>query len=108
VQRTGHGQYVETHWGSHYHTFLMGRPIAGPQGGNFCPLGRETGIEQVVWRDDWMYLERGGMVAAPTVTAPVDVAPAAPEAVRRSRNITVMMRRQLWILRLIPIKRRRV
>ena len=84
VQRTGHGQYVETHWGSHYHTFLMGRPIAGPQGGNFCPLGRETGIEQVVWRDDWMYLERGGMVAAPTVTAPVDVAPAAPEAVRRT------------------------
>lgn len=81
AQRTGHGQYVETHWGDCFHTFLMGRPIAGPQGGQFCPLGRETGIDRVVWKDDWLYLERGGQVAGATVTPPVDVARHAPVAV---------------------------
>jgi xylan 1,4-beta-xylosidase len=81
IQRTGHGQYIETHWGDHYHTFLMGRPIAGPNGKPFCAMGRETGIDRVIWRDDWMYLERGGMVAGETVAAPIDVMPNPPRAV---------------------------
>jgi xylan 1,4-beta-xylosidase len=81
IQRTGHGQYVETHWGAHYHTFLMGRPLPGP----FCPMGRETGIEEVEWRDDWLYLKHGGLVARQEVPAPVDVTP----------NETVPMRRRL-------------
>lgn len=59
LQRVGHGQYVETPEGEIYHTFLCGRPIPGPDGtGHFCPLGRETGIERCVWKDDgWLYLE---------------------------------------------------
>ena len=79
IQRTGHGQYVETHWGAQYHTFLMGRPLPGP----FCPMGRETGIEEVVWRDDWLYLAAGGMVPREQVPAPVDVPPRPDIAVRR-------------------------
>ena len=79
IQRTGHGQYVETHWGKHYHTFLMGRP----QDGRFCPMGRETGIEEVVWRDDWLYLAAGGMVPRVEVPSPVDVDPAPVTATRR-------------------------
>ncbi|WP_413719647.1 glycoside hydrolase family 43 protein [Silicimonas sp. MF1-12-2] len=64
VQRTGHGQYVEGPDGSHWHTYLMGRPIAGKDGkGRFCPLGRETGIARVVWQDDWLWLEDGGLLA---------------------------------------------
>ena len=58
IQRTGHGQYVETPDGQGFHTFLMGRPLPG----RYCPMGRETGIERVVWRDDWLYLEAGGLV----------------------------------------------
>lgn len=79
IQRTGHGQYVETHWGSHYHTFLMGRPMPGP----FCPMGRETGIEEVEWRDDWLYLKAGGMVARDVVPAPVAVERLRAKAVER-------------------------
>lgn len=79
IQRTGHGQYVETHWGAHYHTFLMGRPLPGP----FCPMGRETGIEEVEWRDGWLYLKHGGLVAREQVPAGVDVEPAATVSVRR-------------------------
>lgn len=82
IQRTGHGQYVETHWGSHSHTFLMGRPMQGPHG-PFCALGRETGIAEVVWRDDWLYLKDGGMVPPQEVAAPVDVAPRPIEPVHR-------------------------
>lgn len=80
VQRTGHGQYVESHWGGHYHSFLMGRPL---QPGPFCPMGRETGIEEVVWRDGWLYLKSGGMVARQEVPAPLDVPPPPRKDVRR-------------------------
>jgi xylan 1,4-beta-xylosidase len=73
IQRTGHGQYVEAADGSHWHTFLMGRPISNLAGeGRFCPLGRETGIERCVWRDDWLYLEGGGLLPR------VEVPSAAP------------------------------
>lgn len=79
IQRVGHGQYVEAPDGHGWHTFLMGRPISGPDGsGRFCPLGRETGIERVVWRDDWMYLEAGGQVPRVELPSPTDATPPAP------------------------------
>ncbi|MDT1985938.1 MAG: glycoside hydrolase family 43 protein [Planktomarina sp.] len=68
IQRTGHGQYVETPDGEFYHTFLMGRPITDGSGeGRFCPMGRETGIEKCVWKDGWLYLEHGGELVRETV-----------------------------------------
>ena len=79
IQRTGHGQYVETPDGQGYHTFLMGRPIAGPDGtGRFCPLGRETGIERVVWRDDWLWLEDGGMLPRVALPGPSNASAPLP------------------------------
>ncbi len=77
IQRTGHGQYVETHWGDIYHSFLMGRPISdrpapgSPASKYFCPLGRESGLERCVWKDDdWLYLEHGGQLARQSVPSP--------------------------------------
>ncbi|QQA43755.1 glycoside hydrolase family 43 protein [Pelagovum pacificum] len=82
IQRTGHGQYVETHWGDHYHSFLMGRPMPGRDGtGRYCPMGRETGLEKVVWKDGWLWLEEGGTVPRTEVPAPVDVAPEPEVAI---------------------------
>lgn len=79
IQRTGHGQIVETHWGETYHTFLMGRPLPG----RFCPMGRETGIERCVWGDDdWLYLQAGGRLARLEVPSPTDAMPA-PETASR-------------------------
>ena len=74
IQRTGHGQYVEGPDGQGWHTFLMGRPIQGPDGSNgrFCPLGRETGIERVVWSDDWLYLEAGGQLPRVELPGPTE------------------------------------
>ena len=69
IQRTGHGQYVEAPDGAVYHTFLMGRPLTDASGeGRYCPMGRETGVERCVWRDDWLYLEAGGLL--PRVDVP--------------------------------------
>ncbi len=61
LQRVGHGQYVEAADGTAWHTFLMGRPITGI-GTRNCPMGRETGIAQCVWKDDWLYLKDGGLL----------------------------------------------
>ena len=81
IQKTGHGQYVETHDGQFYHTFLMGRPIPGPDGtGRFCPLGRETGIERVVWGgDNWLYLEQGGQLVRETLPGLANVEQISPQ-----------------------------
>ncbi|MGI9391068.1 MAG: glycoside hydrolase family 43 protein [Boseongicola sp.] len=85
IQRTGHGQYIETHWGGCYHTFLMGRPIAGADGmGRFCPLGRETGIERVIWGDDdWLYAESGSSFPRMDVPSPTDAHPSEPQPTPR-------------------------
>jgi xylan 1,4-beta-xylosidase len=80
IQRAGHGQYVEGLDGRHWHTFLMGRPIRH-DGRLYCPLGRETGLEEVVWRDGWLYLAGGGQV--PRTKVPADTEPDVPgKAVR--------------------------
>ncbi len=76
IQRAGHGQYVEGHDGRHWHTFLMGRPIRSG-GRAWCPLGRETGIEEVEWRDGWLWLKGGGQVPRTAVPAPAEPATAA-------------------------------
>ncbi len=69
LQRTGHGQYVETPAGESYHTYLCSRPI---QGVGRSPLGRETGIEKCVWSDDgWLRTQSG------TQTARLEVEPPA-------------------------------
>jgi len=69
LQRTGHGQYVEAADGSAWHTFLMGRPIAGNQVRN-CPLGRETGLAPCVWKEDWLYLQTNDLLPAESFDGP--------------------------------------
>ncbi|QDY68464.1 glycoside hydrolase family 43 protein [Qingshengfaniella alkalisoli] len=78
LQRSGHGQIVETPDGQVYHTHLCTRPIKGMKR---SPLGRETAIQKCEWRDDdWLYLVDGGHKPA------VDVIPPDPSVVRRERQ----------------------
>lgn len=78
IQRVGHGQYVMGHDGRHWHSFLMGRPLQTAEG-RFCPLGRETGLEEVEWRDDWLWLKAGGMVPREEVSSDATPVPAASQ-----------------------------
>ena len=65
LQKSGHASLIETQHGDWYITFLVGRPLTTH--GN-CPLGRETAIEEIEWRNDWPYLRSGSSL--PRVTIP--------------------------------------
>ncbi|MBN8503985.1 MAG: glycoside hydrolase family 43 protein [Burkholderiales bacterium] len=70
LQRAGHGQLVKMPDGSSYHTHLCGRPLKTPAGPR-CPMGRETALQRVEWREDgWLYLAHGDQVPAVDVPAP--------------------------------------
>ncbi|MEM7301720.1 MAG: glycoside hydrolase family 43 protein [Pseudomonadota bacterium] len=71
LQRSGHGQIVETPDGQTYHTHLCSRPVPDTKR---SPLGRETAIQKCVWRDDdWLYLQNGGVVPSVEVEPPQSV-----------------------------------
>jgi xylan 1,4-beta-xylosidase len=64
LQKAGHGSIVETHTGEWFLTYLVGRPLPkedqpllDPRG--FCPLGRETAIARLEWKNDWPYVVGG-------------------------------------------------
>jgi xylan 1,4-beta-xylosidase len=68
LQRSGHGQIVETPEGEFYHTHLTSRPLPGVRR---SPLGRETAIQKCIWGEDgWLRLAHGGQVPAVEVPAP--------------------------------------
>lgn len=67
IQKTGHGGFIELQNGQWYTTFLCARPLT--QRGR-CTTGRETGLEQIEWRDDWPYLAHDSKVAREFVPAP--------------------------------------
>lgn len=56
LQKSGHGDFVETQNGEWYMVHLCGRPVGETKR---CPLGRETAIQKVVWKNEWPYLENG-------------------------------------------------
>jgi xylan 1,4-beta-xylosidase len=72
LQRTGHGDLVETPDGETWMAYLCGRPLPAS---NRCVLGRETAIQRMEWgADGWL------RCAEPT---PVAANPAPVEALDR-------------------------
>lgn len=63
LQKAGHGNICESPDGRWWVAFLCGRPLNQHMN---CPLGRETGINEVVWKNDWPYLKDGGLIPTPT------------------------------------------
>ena len=79
LQKAGHASIVHTHTDEWYLAHLMGRPLvgdgkSGEAGGRngeinetqrelmnrgYCPLGRETSIQKLEWKDDWPYVVGG-------------------------------------------------
>ena len=60
LQKTGHGSIVQAKDGRWWFAFLCGRPLEGTE---YCPLGRETSINEIVWENDWPYLKNRTQVA---------------------------------------------
>ncbi len=87
LQRTGHGQYVETQDGTPYHTFLCTRPLPCA---NKSPMGRETGIARCKWGDDdWLYLAQDGMVP-PAIEVTPDLPPHRFEPESDTHDFTAL------------------
>ena len=62
LQRSGHGDWVETQNGEIYIVHLSGRPLNlhGRCHQKRCPMGRETAIQRGMWTDDgWLRLANG-------------------------------------------------
>jgi xylan 1,4-beta-xylosidase len=93
LQKCGHASFVHTHTGEWYLVHLTGRPlptdrsfdneqrgydsVTGKQLSNiaprgYCPLGRETAIQKLQWRDGWPYVV-GGKEGSMTVDAPYNI-----------------------------------
>jgi xylan 1,4-beta-xylosidase len=58
VQKTGHTSWCQGPDGRWFLAFLCGRPVDGKH----CVLGRETGINELVWKDDWPYLKNNTLL----------------------------------------------
>ncbi|HTR00689.1 MAG TPA: glycoside hydrolase family 43 protein [Candidatus Acidoferrum sp.] len=73
LQRSGHGDWVETQHGEIYIVHLSGRPITAKKR---CPHGRETAIQKGYWSDDgWLRIHHGGNQPELTVQPPKGLAP---------------------------------
>lgn len=62
LQRSGHGDFVETPKGEVYIVHLCGRPLSlhSSSDQQRCTLGRETAIQKAYWTDDgWLRLANG-------------------------------------------------
>jgi len=54
LQKAGHASLIETQFGDWYIVYLLGRPLTAR---GRCVLGRETGIEEIIWENGWPYLK---------------------------------------------------
>jgi xylan 1,4-beta-xylosidase len=82
LQRTGHGDLVETPTGETWMVYLCGRPL--PVSGR-CVLGRETAIQPMRWGEDgWLRTLDGD--ASPALVVEDGTASAASEP-RRERSV---------------------
>jgi xylan 1,4-beta-xylosidase len=57
LQKAGHGSLTKGHNGKWYLAHLCARPVGEDR---LCILGRETALEEVVWKDGWLRLANGG------------------------------------------------
>ncbi|ALX50001.1 glycoside hydrolase family 43 protein [Lentibacillus amyloliquefaciens] len=65
LQKAGHASIVKTHTDEWFLVHLTGRPLPkedqplldGIRG--YCPLGRETAIQRLEWKNDWPYVVGG-------------------------------------------------
>ncbi|WP_341323737.1 glycoside hydrolase family 43 protein [Solibacillus sp. FSL H8-0523] len=86
LQKAGHASLVQTHTNEWYLAYLVGRPLQDenkplldPRG--YCPLGRETAISKIEWKDGWPVVVGGNypqlQVEAPAI-APQPIGDMAP------------------------------
>lgn len=69
LQKAGHGSLCKDGEGNYYFAHLCGRKLFN----GCCVLGRETCIQNVVFKDGWPYLENGTTEPSAYYTVPYEV-----------------------------------
>lgn len=69
LQKAGHGEIVQTQSGEWYFAHLAARPLGAGELRR-CPLGRETCLQRIEWRDGWLRLAGGGQHPQMVIPAP--------------------------------------
>lgn len=64
LQKSGHASIVQTHTDEWFLVHLTGRPLPREnqpilEVRGYCPLGRETAIQRIEWKNDWPYVVGG-------------------------------------------------
>lgn len=64
LQKAGHASIVHTHTDEWFMVHLTGRPLPREKqpvldSRGYCPLGRETAIQRLEWKNDWPYVVGG-------------------------------------------------
>jgi len=67
LQKAGHGSMISAPDGKWYLSHLTGRPLTAR---GRCPLGRETALQRIVWKDGWPWLAGGGRQPSLKTEAP--------------------------------------
>src|SRR5690606_15723405 len=74
LQKAGHASIVHTHTDEWFLVHLTGRPLQLEEDSilmnrGYCPLGRETAIQRLEWKDGWPYVV-GGNYPSLTIEGP--------------------------------------
>lgn len=69
LQRNGHGSFCDTPNGDYVFVHLTGRPMRTK---GRCPMGRETAIQNMSWKDDWPMLSHGSVAPLTEVVLPIE------------------------------------
>lgn len=83
IQKAGHGTVFSTPTGEWYTTHLGSRPLG--QRGN-CPLGRETFLQKVEWKDGWPRLADNVSLPAEKVSVVGQQSQASVNAVHNVKD----------------------
>lgn len=68
LQRAGHASLVDAKEQGWFIAHLCSRPLDGR-----CILGRETALQNIVWKEDWPYLAHGGILPRDYYEVSLDV-----------------------------------
>ncbi|MFF2483856.1 glycoside hydrolase family 43 protein [Paenibacillus sp. NPDC058071] len=73
IQKAGHGSLCQGKDGKWYFAHLCGRPVNDSLR---CVLGRETSLQEVVWREGWPYLANGTLFPSDEIEIHTDAKPS--------------------------------
>ncbi|MDO5425611.1 MAG: glycoside hydrolase family 43 protein [Eubacteriales bacterium] len=96
LKKAGHGSLCEGADGNWYLAHLCARPLTGMP---FCPLGRETAIQEIVWNDGWPVLKSGRQTPEAAFTIPGEDCPQTGEC-REYRFLDEEFRKDFQTLRI--------